>query len=446
MSAIKTISNPTADDFAALDGVWRSRGYGQVLVVREHDYSLAEETAISCAPLYGGSLADLAGRYRDLYVSTNGQSFSVRRATGVSRLSYRRLVEVPSTYGAFTPEQKLDPPFVFEVFWHTFAEQYALFDLKAVDWQAAYHRYRPQVQADTLPDSLYATFAAMLRPLRDGHVRLQTPVGNFEAGALPALYKRLASELEAAEDSRDVLSYLTELREWLRGVIRDDYLQGGGQQAANRLFEWGRIDARTGYLAIRAMAGQSGKIGAPAADLDVVDTTLSQVLDELGDCSRMVIDLRGNGGGYDGVALRLASYFMDRKRLAFTKAARVGERFTGEQRITVRPNPAGVYKGELLVLTSELTASAAEIFVLSLLQRPGLTLIGEPTQGILSDTLERHLPNAWFMTLSNEVYRSFDGEHYEDSGIPPHIRIPFLGRKSREQGRDAMLEQVLRMS
>ena len=49
------------------------------------------------------------------------------------------------------------------------------------------------------------------------------------------------------------------------------------------------------------------------------------------------------------------------------------------------------------MLTSELTASAAEIFVLSLLQHPRLTLIGEPTQGILSDTLERHLPNGWLM-------------------------------------------------
>lgn len=98
-----------------------------------------------------------------------------------------------------------------------------------------------------------------------------------------------------------------------------------------------------------------------------------------------------------------------------------------------------------MVLASELTASAAEIFVLALLQRPSLTLIGEPTSGILSDTLERHLPNGWLLTLSNETYRVYDGEHYEDCGIPPHIRIPFLGRRARRSGRDPMLEHMLCM-
>ena len=440
-----TKNKVSQQDFLQLEGVWRSRGYGYILLINPQGYTLYEETAVSCRPTYGGSLQDLAERYRELHVSPGGKSFSVRRATGVSRLSYQRLQALPSTVSEQESDVVHDPELNFEVFWNCLNEHYVLFDLKAVDWAAAYEQYRPQVQADTLPDALFNIMASMLRPLRDGHVRLQTPVGNFEAGALPALYKRLGLELEAAEDSRDVLSYLAELREWLREVIREDYLLGSSQQAGNRLLEWGRLDKQTGFLAVRAMAGQSGKIGAPATDLEIIDTVMAKVLGDLADSTRIVIDLRGNGGGYDGVALRLASYFIDRKRLAFTKAARAGERLTGEQRVYVSANPAGVYKGEVIVLTSELTASAAEIFVLALLQRPGLTLIGEPTQGILSDTLERHLPNGWYLTLSNEVYRSFDGEHYEDSGIPPHIRIPFLGRKGREAGHDPMLDRVLRM-
>jgi C-terminal processing protease CtpA/Prc len=83
--------------------------------------------------------------------------------------------------------------------------------------------------------------------------------------------------------------------------------------------------------------------------------------------------------------------------------------------------------------------------VLSLLQHPRLTLIGEPTQGILSDTLERHLPNGWHLTLSNEIYRAYNGEVYEDVGIPPHIRLNYLGRKGREEGKDPMLERVLKL-
>lgn len=62
------------------------------------------------------------------------------------------------------------------------------------------------------------------------------------------------------------------------------------------------------------------------------------------------------------------------------------------------------------------------------------------------DTLERHLPNGWHLTLSNEAYQAFDGEVYEDVGIPPHIRLPFLGRMGRESGRDPMLDRALRLA
>jgi len=48
------------------------------------------------------------------------------------------------------------------------------------------------------------------------------------------------------------------------------------------------------------------------------------------------------------------------------------------------------------------------------------------------------------MTLSNELYRSFDDQIYEDTGIPPHIRMPFLGRQGREAECDPMLDRVLR--
>ena len=96
-----------------------------------------------------------------------------------------------------------------------------------------------------------------------------------------------------------------------------------------------------------------------------------------------------------------------------------------------------------MLLTSGLTASAAEIFVLSLMNHPRVTRVGEPTSGILSDVMERHLPNGWMVTLSNELYRAVDGELYEDRGIPPHVDIRFLDRASRGKDEDAMLEYVI---
>lgn len=437
---------PRPADFAKLQGVWRSRGYGKVLEIGRQRYTLYEETAVSCLPVFEDALDELCAHYADLVVSPRRQTFSVRRAAGVTRLSFRRLKTLPQSHGADDPETRRDPVYNFEVLWRTFAEHYALFDVRNVDWEAAYEAHRPQVSASTPPERLFEIFVAMLHPLRDGHVQLHTPHGQFNAGAWPPLYDRLAAELERADDERDVPAYLADLREWLWETIHEEYLEDRPRRSANRLLEWGRLDNAMGYIAIRAMAGQSGKVGRPQQDLEAVDRAMAQIMAELGELPAIVVDVRSNAGGYDIVALRLASYFTDRKRLAFKKAARNRAGTTGALPIYVEPHDRHRYTGRLMVLTSGLTSSAAEIFLLALLRRPELTRIGEATHGILSDAFERHLPNGWFVTLSNELYLASDGRLYEDCGVPPHVDIPFLAQRSREEGRDEMLDYIVNAS
>ena len=437
-------SSLSSSDFARLQGVWRSQGYGTVLLIEEDWYTLFEETSISCLKIDEGGIEELGHYYDDLAVSPGGQAFSAHRVTGVARIRFRRLKGLPATVTESHRHRAKDPQYNFDVFWRTFHEQYALFELKGVAWDRAHHDYLPQINANTSQETLFAIMVAMLRPLKDGHIRLHSPWGHYRAGAQPALFRRLTRELEDANDDRELTSYLGDLKESARDVIHEDYLASAVSHGGNRLVEWGRLNDLIGYLNIRAMAGQSGKSGKPAADLSAVDSVMKRVLADVGELPNLVIDLRNNGGGYDGVALRFAAYLMDRKRLAFTKSARHGNGFTGKQSVYVTPVNE-TYQGNLFVLTSELTASAAEIFMLSLLQHPRLTLIGEPTQGILSDTLERHLPNGWHLTLSNEIYRAYDGEIYEDVGIPPHIRLKYLGRKGREEGKDPMLERVIKV-
>jgi C-terminal processing protease CtpA/Prc len=67
--------------------------------------------------------------------------------------------------------------------------------------------------------------------------------------------------------------------------------------------------------------------------------------------------------------------------------------------------------------------SAAEIFSLAMMALPNVTRVGTPTYGILSDSLEKQLPNGWSLGLSNEVYVAADGNLYEGRGIPPNIEV-----------------------
>lgn len=429
--------------FARLNGVWRTHAYGNLLVIGPEGYQLYQETRVSCLLAYEGTLEELAKFYVDLRISPAGRSFSARRATGVTRVRYRRLTRLPDSCSFGGDPWSHDPVFNFEVFWHTFHERYALFELRGVDWRASWDKFRPRIDHKTGAKRLFATFVEMLEPLRDGHVRLRAPVGHFEAVDISSLEQRVLTPEERRRGT-EAAPVIAQLRERLRDTVREHYLEGKSRRSGHGMMEWGRLDSRTGYLAIRGMAGLSGRLDHPREDQQVAAAAMGKVLRDLGDLPTLVLDLRENGGGYDGVALRIAGFLTDRKRLAFIKSPSKGEGYSSRQRVYVEPRGQARYRGRIVLLTSGLTASAAEILVLALLRRPRLTRLGEATLGILSDVMERHLPNGWTLSLSNELYRASDGALYEDRGIPPHIEIPFLDRSGLRAGRDRILDQVLR--
>lgn len=429
-------------EFAKLRGVWRCHGYGNLLEIGATGYRLFEETRVSCLRVFEGTLDELSEAYVDVRRSPAGMAFSARRSTGVTRVRYRRMKALPRGCAAADADALRDPVQNFEVFWHTFAERYALFALREVDWEAVRAEHRPRVGRDTGPKRLFEVFVDMLRPLRDGHVELRAPHRHFNAGAPSSLQERLASELDGA-GARQVDAFLSELLDRSWANVRERHLGGRTRRDRSGLLEWGRLDEATGYLAIRAMAGQSGRPDRPREDQEAAAAAMDRVMRDIGDLPAMVVDVRRNGGGYDGVALRIAGYLIDRKRLAFTKAPSKVEGYAGVQAIPIEPRADRRYAGRIFLLTSGLTASAAEIFVLALLQHPRLTRIGEPTHGELSDVMVRHLPNGWSVSLSNELYRASDGELYEDRGVPPHVEIPFLDPGTIRAGRDPVLDHVL---
>lgn len=72
-----------------------------------------------------------------------------------------------------------------------------------------------------------------------------------------------------------------------------------------------------------------------------------------------------------------------------------------------------------------MTYSGAEIFVMSTMQFPNVTRVGEATAGALSDVLFFKLPNGREIGLSNERYFASDGVCYEERGVPPHVEAPY---------------------
>jgi hypothetical protein len=142
--------------------------------------------------------------------------------------------------------------------------------------------------------------------------------------------------------------------------IRNHCIYGDGfTQLADDLINYRWLTDTVGYVSVLQMAGFGEDTPSERAN---VEAAIDQVVAEFADAEAVIIGVRFNGGGYDAIALTLAGRFADQERLAFTKQTRNGDDFTPPDSYYVTPGGPQQYTGQVIVLTSSLTASAAEIF------------------------------------------------------------------------------------
>ena len=93
-----------------------------------------------------------------------------------------------------------------------------------------------------------------------------------------------------------------------------------------------------------------------------------------------------------------------------------------------------------MILTSESTASAAEIMASVLQTRRGAQVIGSATCGCVLAIRTRHpLPDGGVLDVSEFDYRTADGVRLEGRGITPN-EVTTLKRQDLYAGRDRTME------
>lgn len=417
---------------ATLDGTWRMDGYGTVVTVEDGGRKLRsyETTAVSCLP--GGLTAarsDARGPFLQegeapLTVTPKGRDRAeLAFGDNVGHRTLRRITALPANCrGDIGPDPKADPRQVFDTYWRTYAENYPFFAARHLDWNAVRDRYRPRITATTGPDELFSVLSEMIRPLHDGHTGLVDPrhpegyfAGHREDTVLPTAEERNRMDQAVAESVRAAGG--KDERSWAGGKI-----------------SYAELPGRIGFLRITTFQGyvKGNTFEADAA-------TLGKALDEVFTAARtsgpdalrgLVLDLRLNGGGSDRLSLDVAERLTGRPYTAYLKHARDDaddpRKFTPAEPVRAVPHTGPVYTGPLAVLTSRLTMSAGETLTEALLARgPEPVLIGENTQGLFSDRLERTLPNGWQFWLPNEEFLNGSDRRttYDGAGIPPTVAV-----------------------
>jgi hypothetical protein len=427
----------------SLDGIWQSDGYGYVIEAKGNEldfYNVTKNTAIPFLEATNidqtpdNGEVDFATTFKGIPVNFKIKStasedikiFDIDQST--SDVTFKRIDEKPAVFDTPTPN---DPQANFDVFWDDFAENYAMFPLKDVDWSAVKEEARSQITSETTPEELFEILSSAIEPLGDAHTSITAEdIGKRFSG------ERADSDFEGTLQKVDQIEGVT-----------DKYLSTPLQSWANGQISYGMLDSETGYLQIESFAGytDSNKF---TDNLKELDTALDTIFSQAEQPESLVIDLRLNQGGSDALGIEIASRLTDKPYLAYTKVARNDpsdpSQFTDPQQVMVQPSDQPGFDGDVAVLTSRYTVSAGEAFTKALMGREqDVMLVGENTQGVFSDVLSRTLPNGWTFGLGNELYFDGKGKSFEEGkGIAPDIEVPVFTDEDLANGRDSAIEKA----
>ncbi|MFT4924429.1 MAG: CubicO group peptidase (beta-lactamase class C family) [Phenylobacterium sp.] len=429
----------TVSQFDAVQGHWNKLGYGEFIHINAGNIELYEFNDFGCIKTESLTYAQTDPLVEQLY-KADQNTLSVQLKGDVNQEFYQLADSLPEACNSpLEVSANTNPLSTFDYFWHSFNDYYAFFDQRQVNWQQVYQDYRSQVTDQTTDEQLFEIFAAMVAPLADAHVSIAGTGGRFFNVGKPIPVKKAIEggvvssyrddELVTAEQYEEVFNiiYLQAQKGYVTAQSQRQFPSGSEFPT---LF-WGKSDDNVGLLVINNMFDfVTGNVD-PDTDAVVaaVKSKMDTVMAQLGDTDGMILDIRSNGGGTDAVSLAIAGYFADQDITAFSKQAQnkagVGHRYTA----TVSANETA-YNKPVYLLTSQGTASAAEIFTMAMAQLDHVTLVGESTSGALSDVLAFSLPNGWQFSLSNEVYEDNLGQVYEVTGFTPDYPAPAYSLES----------------
>ncbi|SMF06240.1 Periplasmic protease [Alteromonadaceae bacterium Bs31] len=447
-------------------GIWSAPAYGVVVNISDTDYTFYQFTSQFCQtyPLEDYLGMDFDSLIASTEVNTgNGALITTLGGVKSPGIAMQKQTALPQqcidNYVASIGEAnyEFNPLVEFEILWSSFNELYAFFDLEEVDWAEVYEDANIAITNDTNKEDLFSIFAQMITPLKDFHVDLVDQGLGFEYTS-PAKKPNLAiialtdflgihglQALASEEQYLQYLEYLELQKESALAVNLSHVAEGESVQFNDTLtIFWARLNDNMGYLLLNTMSASEIGGGNNIDDnLASLSATLDQVLTDLVDVEGLIVDVRYNEGGDDFVSQYIAGRLTNQSFDAYSKQARFGVVRTPLQNIVIEPQGDNQFTGPVAVLTSHTTASAAEVFSLSMRERTNTILVGEDTAGGFSDQLIRTLPSGTVFSLSNEFYLSVTGEEFEGVGVPADITHAFFTMAQREAGQDPGFDEAL---
>ena len=381
---------------------------------------------------------------------------------------------------------------VFDDVWQTVHERYYDSNFHGVDWWAQRLRFRNLAAEARDQMELYIVLRRLLTSLRDAHTRVYTPEEKFDwqrprfvtvGLSLREVECRLTigavehgSEAERAGiragdiiETIDGESVPIRIEEKLREQPDSSTPQAArlfalsslmnGQSGTSVVIEWSDADNNSHKTTLvrrwyqRSPGLQiSRQRGMAVVAFDAFTHTIalefaraSYALNKFSQAHGMIIDLRNNGGGDAEAMAEIATAFLP----SATPLGQFTDRH-GNVSLRLETGAAPLYiarntkpiRAPIIILSSERTSSAAEIFISALKQTNRVAVIGSHTCGCVLAVRTRHaLPDGGELAVSELDYQTAGGVRLEGMGIEPDIAVNQT-RQGIYAGHDPVLESA----
>lgn len=288
------------------------------------------------------------------------------------------------------PDIPNTPLAIFDRVWSDFDRHYSLFVVKNVNWDSLRAVYRPLAARASNDFGVQSAVILMMSSLHDGHVLFRgVPTGSSIHGSAVA----------------PTVTYGTyvKFRGELPGIV-----------------SYGAVSPNIGYIQISTFEGAQVVQGVDAA------------LSSLRGSQAIIIDLRNNDGGFLENATAAASRFAQKPTTVAYVRYRNGPAHTDFTKyLEQQVSPAGPvrFSGDIYVLTSRNTVSAAELFVLCMRAVGKTTVVGDTTAGEAGSPFARELQNGWTYQFPESIEYTPSGSSFEDIGLAPDIAVRNTSRQ-----------------
>lgn len=445
-------SNSDTQPANNFEGIWIAEAYGEAIRVegkKMTQYQFTQDYCLVSNRDDDFSESDI--RSMNIVLNTTQQPNTIRQHITNHGVDYRGAVfskqdVLPET--CETPYEESNIELEFSWFSQLFTDYYPTFSERNIDWQSVTQSNASGLSNSSSINELLFAMDKSIEVLRDDHVSIQIADQEIQYSRAESTPEQILirefitanGTINSEEKYQQALNYLEQQMN-LMNAIRLSYAADDDkvESSENDKMTWYITDDNIGVIIIEGMEGYSTD---EIADINYLATLMPQIIDDLQDTRGLIIDVRNNTGGYDSVSQIIARHFLDNERDLYRKQARIGSGRTDAE--TYRLAPANTtYIKHTVLLTSGKTVSAAEVFTLMMRGLPQVTIMGETTQGAISDVLEKQLPSGIEVNLVNEYYTTLDGDLFEVSGIPVDQHIPFASADQRSNQKDDGIEAAV---